>query len=444
MEKGGQPEGLVDHLVRRLRRHDLWDSLSVFFPPLIAFFYLEIFFFTRDFIGVETLIFSLAGGLGVALALLFRRGWTAPSKRFAARLIDERVGGKDRFVTLATINPLLCPFFLLARLRDEAKALLYRIDLKKDFHYRVKRTSLSSLAGSLAVILLFHLLSQSTVVSGPYGPSAEELQVLAQQLSEVPRFSQLARALDELVVHIPIQDPPAAERLFLIQELLREIEDRRAGGQQGGEGESDLLDRVAVALRELEEGKKKREGQGGEGLKVSQLGEKEGKGKELSEGKGVEGRGGLAAWGGREQGGGKSARGETEETKKGKGEGRTGVGDRSRRERKKGREMGGSAKSEMEGGSPKSKEREIPRGKTPERYLQPGEKGEKGIKGARFVTVELPEGEEPALPSGLSKGSRRGLGRKVPVSNVPLPPFKGPDAAREKQFLPLEYRGLIR
>jgi len=36
MEKGEQPEGLVDHLVQRLRRHDLWDSLSVFFPPLIV------------------------------------------------------------------------------------------------------------------------------------------------------------------------------------------------------------------------------------------------------------------------------------------------------------------------------------------------------------------------------------------------------------------------
>ena len=90
MEKGGQPERLVDHLVRRLRRHDLWDSLSVFFPPLIAFFYLEIFFFTRDFIGVETLIFSLAGGLGRSLLVWWP---SAAGKRCSAFLAGARSHG---------------------------------------------------------------------------------------------------------------------------------------------------------------------------------------------------------------------------------------------------------------------------------------------------------------------------------------------------------------
>jgi len=445
LESGELPERLVDLLVRRLRRHGLWDSLLMVSPPLLAFFYLVILlYYSRSLVGFETLIFSLAGGLGIALALIFHYGWAADSKRFAARLIDERIGGEDRFYTLATVNPLLCPVFMLARLRDQARGFLHLIDLKRDFPFRWKRPLLFSLAGSLAAVLLFHLLLQSTFAYRPHRLSVRELEVLAQQLSQIPRFSQLARDLDALAVHLTQQGRPTPERLSSIQELRKEVEDRLAEEQQGGGGESARLNQVANALRELEEGVEKQAEQGGGGLKTSQFEEREGKGKEWGKGDGVGREGELDALGSRELQGGMSAQGKTEVTEKRKGEGQSSDADRLSGGIKKGREMGGSAKGEIEGGSAETKEREIPRGKAPERFLKPGEEGERGIKGARFVTVELPEGQEPARPSGSSKGRGRRLRPKVPVSNVPLPPFRGADAAREEQRVPLEYRGQIR
>jgi hypothetical protein len=81
-----------------------------------------------------------------------------------------------------------------------------------------------------------------------------------------------------------------------------------------------------------------------------------------------------------------------------------------------------------------------------ERYYQPGEQGKEGIKGAQYVTVQLPE-EVAADGSGsatTSKDAKASRSRpKVPVSNIPLPPHL-PDAVAEKQRVPLEYRDLIK
>ena len=124
-----------------------------------------------------------------------------------------------------------------------------------------------------------------------------ELEVLAQQLSQIPRFSQLARDLDKLAVHLTQQGRPTPEKLSSIQELRREVEDRLAEEKQGGRGESDRLNQVANALRELEEGVEKQAEQGGGGLKTSQLEEREVKGKEWGKGDGVGGEGELDALG---------------------------------------------------------------------------------------------------------------------------------------------------
>jgi hypothetical protein len=81
-----------------------------------------------------------------------------------------------------------------------------------------------------------------------------------------------------------------------------------------------------------------------------------------------------------------------------------------------------------------------------ERYRQPGEEGPGGIKGAKYVTVQLPE-EVAADSSGTTTSGKDGKESrnrpKLPVSNVPLPAHV-PEAPAEKQRMPLEYRDLIR
>ncbi|HVH90475.1 MAG TPA: hypothetical protein VM783_03720, partial [Candidatus Acidoferrum sp.] len=95
----------------------------------------------------------------------------------------------------------------------------------------------------------------------------------------------------------------------------------------------------------------------------------------------------------------------------------------------------------------RSRSDEIPQGAPPaERFYKPGEQGKEGVKGARYVTVQLPE-ELAADSKGegtLSKPSKEPRAYpKIPVSNAPLPAHV-PEAPMEKQQLPLEYRGIIR
>jgi hypothetical protein len=90
---------------------------------------------------------------------------------------------------------------------------------------------------------------------------------------------------------------------------------------------------------------------------------------------------------------------------------------------------------------------EIPRGAPPaERFSRPGEQGNEGIKGARYVTVQLPEdvaADSKGETTGAKDSKNNRVGPKLPVSNVPLPAHVA-DAPTEKQQVPLEYRELIR
>jgi hypothetical protein len=110
-------------------------------------------------------------------------------------------------------------------------------------------------------------------------------------------------------------------------------------------------------------------------------------------------------------------------------------------------ESAGKMKESSEGRSGKNRADEMPKDGPPaERYRQPGEQSPEGIKGAKYVTVQLPE-EVAADSSGVTTSSKDGKESKnrpkLPVSNVPLPAHV-PEAPAEKQRMPLEYRDLIR
>ncbi len=72
-------------------------------------------------------------------------------------------------------------------------------------------------------------------------------------------------------------------------------------------------------------------------------------------------------------------------------------------------------------------------GEIPQRYCKADERGEKGIEGARYIIVELPDTEGASEVSVTSKSRKELRGSKVPVSNVPLPPRSGRDAPLGKQ-----------
>jgi len=441
----GSPERLVGHLVSHLERHRLWDSLLLCIPPFLVFSSLMIFLYHSAWVARGSLIFVSAAVLGMALLLgLWRCRAAAPSVRIAARLIDERVEGKERFVTLATVDPSVCPSSLLARLRHEAAGLLHRLDPDRDFPYLVKRSFFQSLIGSLSAILLFLLLLQIPSFFTPSAPRDNELALLAQKLSQVPRFSELARSLETLALRLREGARTSVEQRSLIQEVLKQLASQLAAEQQLGGTASDLLNQAANALRELEQGLEGDQQRGAGGRKEQLSGEREGDRKETGKGMREERQGELSGVGGKELKEGQPERGEKQEAGKQQAEKDQSKGESDGKGREKSGEVKGMGKEEKEGKGSKNVGEEIPRGKAAERFLKPGEEGEKGVKGARFVTVQLPE-EESGGQSGQSGPGNRGKMRpKVPVSNVPLQRPDSPNASPEKQPLPLEYRGLIR
>jgi len=216
--------------------------------------------------------------------------------------------------------------------------------------------------------------------------------------------------------------------------LSPKVEDRLAGAERQP-GDKDLLAQAAQVLRGLEADPGK-----GEGMRDSGPGQ-EGKGTGSGEEHQDEGRTEASAIGDKKKREENSPGGE-KVSDRGPGTGDR-AGDRklqqNREEKKENERM---AQTGSEGRGRKEMRDEI-RGPLPERFLKPGE-AEKVLKGARFVTVELPE-EEIAGEGGESVPGKRGRSRvRLPVSNLPLRPPDSPDAPPEKQPLPLEYRGLIR
>src|SRR4029077_12509124 len=158
VENRGSPEHRVDRLAAQLRNHALWDSLLIFLPPLLLSIYFLIYLYRAAWIAPPTLLVLGVASIVVALlAMVARYRPLIPSVRFAARLVDERTGAQDRFLTLATIDAGLWPSSFLARLRGEAAALLARIDFRREFPYRIKRSFYWSLLACLVVAALFHL-----------------------------------------------------------------------------------------------------------------------------------------------------------------------------------------------------------------------------------------------------------------------------------------------
>lgn len=438
------PEKLVGRLASRLRRYALWDSLLLLLPPLAVISSLIIFFHHSAWIGRGIVIFG--GSIAMGLALLtgfFRLRAVVLSPRAAARLIDEKVEGKERFVTLATMEPSACPPLMVSRLRHEAAALAGGLDPRRDFPYRLKRSFFHSLIGSLFAVLLFLLFQQPGSIFAPPARHGSGLTLLAQKLSQIPRFSDLARSLEALAVRMRDPDLGKEEKRSLIQAVLKRVEQRLAAEQQLGGAANEALNQAANALRGLEQEPEKGQEQGAGGLKDKTAGAGRGDGQEPGKADKREGQGDLSALETKGPKEGPPERGEKQEKDKMRTE-KERQGEAQGKEREKSGEVKGIGKEGAGGKGSKNMGEEIPQGKAAERFLPPGEEGERKIKDARFVTVELPE-EEIGSQGGLSRsGAKREIGPRLPVGNVPLPRPDSPDAAPEKQPMPLEYRGLIR
>ena len=432
------PERLVVRLARRMARQGLYDSLLMVLPPLGASLYLLLFsgFASRNLGSI-----TLAAAALLAAGLLVRMGvrHADPPRVFiAARLLDERADGKERFMTLATLRSSTAPSFLLARLRQEAARLGARVDLGRDFPYRIKRSFFVSLIATLIIVLGFRLWPPMTS-RGSLDPA--RVRQAAEELSRIPHLAEWARTLQVLADRLQDKHLSADEKRQLVQETLKKMENQSEQSRQG-KG-SDALGQAKGILQGVEQELGKSQGQGGE-LKTN-LPQDE-KGKEKGSGSGGEsGDDQKSAALNKKDSGEAGANRPEQGTEQKSGEGgqggekKGGEGGKSREGKK---ELEGKvSKEEGKSGGKSKVGEEIPKGQSPEPY---GETAGAGLKDGRFVTVQLPE-EETGKSTGASDSEkRREVRPKVPLGNVPLGRPDARDALPERQHVPLEYRGMIR
>jgi hypothetical protein len=448
------PERRVGRLVAQLRNHALWDSLLIFSPPLLVAIYLAVYLYRGAWIAPITFLL-LSGtviGLGL-LAVVVRTRPLIPSVRSAARLVDEKTKAKDRFLTLATIDVGLWPAALVGRLRREAATLLELIDFRREFPYRIKRSFYWSFLVSLIAAALLHLSMPLMGSSRRQAPAYEKLSELAEKMAQRPPLSALAHNLRTLAMKLEHPNVAEQEKQMLIHETLEQVEK-----QQKTEDEKEnraLLGEASSTLQGLEQQsgrsqqKDSEKGDGGAQSNPSQ----EGQGEGIQTQGGGDSKGELNAERSKDMQQGQSVRGDPKEQGKEKNQQnqRDGKDNQPDPSNKSDKDTGKELTGKTPGGSQeklgRSRSEEIPQGAPPaERFYQPGEQGKEGVKGARYVTVQLPE-ELAADSKGegaISKPSKETRAYpKAPVSNAPLPAYV-PDAPTEKQQLPLEYRGIIR
>lgn len=451
------PEKLIAGTVSRLRGHAIWDSLLIFAPPLLLAIYVTTYLYRLAWIEEMTyLLLGLAFLSLTSIAATLRYRPLVPSVPAAARLVDDKAAAQDRFITLVTIAPSSRPTSLIARLRREAASLVSRIDLKRDFPYRVKRSFYGSLVASVIAIAVFHLILLTARPLTPQVPPHEKIRELAEKMVQRPRLERIGKDLHALASKLEDPKVPSAEKQAQRQEMLNKVQEQQKKEEQqknADQGNRDLLDQAANTLKGMEQGagseQTKDQEKGGGGVQANLPQEGQGQGKS-DQGSG-DSKGELKAQLNEKMQQGKAAQGDPKEqgrekNQQNQGEGKGNQPDKNKTDREKpGETMGKTQGAEKAGRSKVSEE--VPQGAAPEdRFLKPGEKGKEGIKGAGYVTVQLPEellADSKSGGSSFKESKETKVRPKVPISNVPLPAHV-PDAPTEKQHVPLEYRGIIR
>lgn len=440
-----QPEKIIDGVRDRLATHALWQAVLFFLPPLLAFYYVIFFLHRFGWLDADEVMLAGAALLVVASVLAVGRSRSlAPSHRRVARLLDDRADGEDRFVTLATIDPHVSSPALLSRLKLEAASLHSRIEPKRDFPFRLRRSFLDSCIGSLIAILIFHLFLQLAPLLKSDRAESRDLTHLSEQLAELPGLKKLAENLKRLVAELRDPSQSAEAKRPLIEELRRQVNEQLAGAQQ--ESGNELLREISNQLNGMEEGlgSGQGQGQGAGGNQAQSFGQHRGRDKAAADGGQGEKLSGLKTPDPSSGAAEKNLPGPMQQTgqeeRKQAGERTGGKDAQQNQDGGVGRGPRENMESKSSQGRTDAKSSET----TPQRFLRPGDQGQAGLKDSRFVTVQLPE--EDAGMEGVAAGDRkrRTFGAKPPVGNLPLSRPGQPNATPEKQMLPLEYRELIR
>ncbi len=459
-----KPDDLVGQLTARMGRHVLWDSLLLVLPPLIAALVAGYLCYRVGWLTRLSLALAAAALAGMAvLAVMLRYRPRLPSIAAAAQLIDRQADAKERFLTLATLTSAPAGENFLARLRAEAAGFGARVQLGRDFPYRVKKSFYRSLALSLlAALLLPWLIPPADSLIRPVSV-AQRLRQVAAKMAQKESLKALAQEVNQLAAKL--EDPKATpkEKQAAAEELEKKIEEQKK--QEQDKENQDLLSQAANSLDGKEQQQaaggdqqKKDQDKGGGGIQSNLPQEGKGEGTKQSDGGGSDGKGDQqSAQMSNDMKQGKSAQGNPKEkgdekNSQGQGDAKSDQRDANQPGKEPSNEKTAKSQGKEKDGAGKSPtSEELPQGGAPaERFYKAGEGKDGGIKGKGYVTVQLPEdvAAESKADGQTSQATKEsGAGKRtraqLPVSNQPLPAHL-PDAPKEKQPMPIEYRGIIR
>lgn len=456
-----EPDDVIGQLTARLSRHVLWDSLLLVMPPFLAALVAVYFCHRAGWLGAlnsALLGAALAGAALFAVALHYRP--RLPSATKAAQLIDRQAEAKERFLTLATLTSAPLAENFLLRLRAEAAGFGARVQLARDFPYRVKKSFYPSLALSLVLALLLPWLIPAA--DSLIRPAAQRLRQVAAQMAHKDSLKKLAEELNQLAAKLEDPKTKPEEKRAAAEELEKKIQEQKQ--QEKNHESKDLLSQAADAVKGAEpqqasggDQQKQDQKNGGGGIQSNLPDEGKGEGTKQSDGGGSDGKGeqkSAQMSGDMKQG--KSAQGDPKEkgeqkTGQGQGEAKSDQRDANKPGKEPSQEKNAKAPGDSKDGAGKAPApEEPPQSSNPaDRFYKAGE-GKDGLKGKGYVTVQLPEdvvadskADGQTAPSSKESGTGRRGRAQLPVSNQPLP-AQVPNAAQEKQHMPIEYRGIIR
>ena len=447
-------EILLDRLAAKLSQHALWDTLLLVVPPFGAALYaLAMLFHAAALNSWAIAIIAIVAIAGTMIAAIFRYHRSVPSIFEVAQLADRQSGAKDHFLTLATLPSGNYPGSLLSRLRRESSAFGNRIEMKRDFPYKIKRSAYGSIGASLLAVLLIQLIAP-VVRGGNRAVLESRLHQLAEKLGAKPELKSLASQLETLAAKL--EDPKASveEKQQLAQQLEQQIEEQQK--REESEENRNLLGQAAGALEGVEQQvasaqspNERQKGGGGIQSNLPQKGEGESK---ESQGTGA-GKGDSKTQPKSDLQQGNAGTPKPNERTQENSPQQGATADRNQTDpnqankdldkEQAGKTQGGSKEG---AGKQQASEQPPPQGVHPADRLYPSGEGKQGLQGTGYVTVQLPEeiAADGKFESRPSKDAKNGRSRsQIPLSNVPLPAHV-PNAASEKQELPIEYRGLIR
>jgi len=450
------PENLIRGLAAKLRRHALWDALFIFVPPVVAVLYVIGVPLGPAWLGEVPMLMSAALALVFgSLAVLWRYRPSVSSVAAAARLLDRQAAAQDHFLTLATVEPADWPASFLARLRRDAGRFGRLVELKRDFPYRPKSSAYWSAALSLLAALLITFLLPLAVPAARSVAPQERLRALGDEMARNPALKQLGTKLLALAAKLDEPKISRVEKKEQAEELKKEIQEQQKKDEQ--KDNRELLGQAASALEGVEQqqagGQEQKNQQKGGGGIDSNL-KQEGQGKsEQSQGGSGESKGESSAQLSTDMQQGKSAQANPQQPGQEKNQRPGDSAQNSQPDSNRpGKEQSKEQMAKNQGGGKegagkeKSSEEPPPQGTSPADRLYKNGEGKEGVKNPGYVTVQLPE-ELTADGKGESRSAKDSKGgrarNQVPVSNVPLPPYV-PNAASEKQQVPIEYRGMIR